>query len=328
MPPWRLLSAESADGGDLRFGPRIVWSRGRRGDEPRGMRLALARATHGGIDMNRRSTSPPIGAATSTPHQWLSLSTIVLALTVAACDRAEDETDTIEENPQAAAWRQDIRSQDPAVRARGADMVPGAPGDDGVAALEELALGDPDARVREQAVVAYAALAGKDAVTLLKDVALGDDSEEVTSAAMAQLAQLREEHPEPARGWMDVDFPSRFEPGGELEVRVRFGSTQSADKVLLQLVLPEGFTAAGRGALQWRGAVVAGEEQELSFQVLAPRRSVQSGARAHLHLDYPEQLDVELVQKNMRVAIDAAGGRFEPQSAATQRAARATENAR
>jgi hypothetical protein len=223
----------------------------------------------------------------------------------------EDEPEPPQESAEAAVWRVDIRSADPAVRARAMDLVPGAPGNDGLEAVERLAVHDPDARVREQAVLAYRALAGAEGERLLKDIALGDESEAVTSAALAALHSLQAEHPRPERAWMNVDFPSEYQPGETILVHVRFGSTESAPKAMLQLRPPRGFTFADPESLRWRGAVEAGQTQDIAFQLVAPREAMQGGARVRLFVDYPEALDAELRQEHVRVRGDDRGGRFE-----------------
>jgi hypothetical protein len=222
-----------------------------------------------------------------------------------------DELEPPEESAEAAVWRVDIRSADPVVRARAMDLVPGAPGSDGLEAVERLAVHDPDARVREQAVLAYRVLAGAEGERLLKEIALGDESEAVTSTALAALHSLRAEHPRPERAWMNVDFSDEYQPGETIVVHVRFGSTESAPKAMLQLRPPKGFTFTDRESLQWRGAVDAGRTQDIAFQLVAPREPMLGGARVRLFVDYPEALDAELLQEHVRVRGDESGGRFE-----------------
>mgnify|MGYP000868805800 CR=1 FL=1 len=241
------------------------------------------------------------------------------ALVAMGCDETE-VPDAPEENPEAASWRTEVTSDDAAVRAAAVDKIPGAPGDDGLGVLEQLALADPDARVREQATLAYAHVARTDGVSLLKDVALGDTDEDVVSAALASIERLRDEAAEPPRAWLDVDFPNQITPGEELAVKVRFGSSEAAPKAMLQLRLPEGFELASPGAHQWRGPIEAGAANEVVFRAVAPRRPVLSGARVRLSVDYPELLDLEVLQEQARVALDDSAGRFEPHGAPVRRA--------
>jgi hypothetical protein len=247
-------------------------------------------------------------------------------LLLSGCNEETPESsERPDENADAQAWRSDIRSSDAVTRARAADMIPGAPGDDGLEALERLVIHDEDARVREQAVIAYRQLAGADGERLLKDIALGDESEAVTSAALAALEEIAREHPRPARAWMSVDHPAAFSPGETVEVRVRFGSEESAPKALLQLRPPTGFAVPDRSELLWRGEVVAGDTQEITFRLVAPRQPVRSGARVRLQIDYPEELDFDLLQETLRVAIDDQGGRFEGRPTPQRRSARGGE---
>ena len=267
--------------------------------------------------MHEKSFAPPRGGSTLPVRISIALLSTI-ALLSSGCDQGDNGRP--EENAEAGAWRTDIRSEDPAVRARAADLVLGAPGDDGLEALADLATSDPDPRVREQAVLSYAQLGGKDAVTLLKDVALGDESEAVTSAALAGLDKIKTEADEPVRAWMDVKFPQTFAAGQPFEVKVRFGSKESAPKAMLQLKLPEGFEVSGPKRSFWKGEVVAGQAQEVVFRVVPPTRVVQSGARVRLQVDYPEQLDLDQLHENVRVAIDEQGsGRFEAQPAPIRR---------
>jgi hypothetical protein len=270
--------------------------------------------------MDRRSSAPPHGGSTSITRTSTTLAFIAAALLSSGCARDPgDGREPPEENAEAAAWRVDIRSTDPIVRARAVDLVPGAPGEDGVEALEEVALSDPDARVREQAVLAYAQVAGRDATTLLKDIALGDESESVASAALASLEKIREQAAEPPRAWMDVDFPDAIAAGEAFDVRVRFGSAEAAPKAMLQLRLPDGFAAADGERWLWKGELVAGQAQEAVFHAVAPNRKVQSSARVRLHVDYADPLDLDLLNERVRIALDDTGGRFESQPAPIRR---------
>jgi len=89
---------------------------------------------------------------------------------------------------------------------------------------------------------------------------------------------------------------------------------------MLQLKLPEGFEVAGPKRSFWKGEVVAGKAQEVVFRVVPPTKVVQSGARVRLQVDYPEQLDLDQLHENVRVAIDEQGaGRFEAQPAPIRR---------
>ncbi len=243
------------------------------------------------------------------------LASLALAsVLVAACgddggggDRGELQPDSAD----ASRWRGAIQSTDPVSRARAIDLIPGAPGDDGLATAEKLAVHDPDARVREQAVLAYAALSGADGERLLKDIALGDESEAVTSTARAALAALRAETHDAPRAWMKVEFPETYLPGETVTVRVQFGSAAPAPKATLQLRPPRGFTSGDAQHLRWRGSIEAGVPQEITFELVATREQVEAGAQVRLHVDYEEQLDDEELHEHVRVRGDVTGGRFE-----------------
>lgn len=227
-----------------------------------------------------------------------------------------------DENPDAASWRARLGSDDARERVEAVDAIPGAPGDDALAELEDRAVRDPDARVREHAVLAYGQLAGPEGIGFLRDVARGDEEAAVTSAAMASLERLRAAYPSPPRARVKVDVPETFAPGETFEIRVRCESDADAPRAMLGLRLPEGFARSDRGSLHWRGALAAGSPEEIAFPVVAPRHAVRASARVHLQVDYPDAIDVEVLDERLRLTVDEHGGRFERQGPAGLRPAR------
>ncbi|MBL9028301.1 MAG: HEAT repeat domain-containing protein [Myxococcales bacterium] len=242
-------------------------------------------------------------------HDRTVLSLACLLSLLAACS---DETST-DDAGEPDGWRAQIESEDVDLRAAAVDQIAGSPGKDGLRILERLIVEDPDATVRERAVIDYAQLAGADAIPLLKDVALGDPEPAVASSALASLGAVREALAIPPRATLNVEFPDTFVPGEAFEVRARFDGAASAPKVILTLRLPAGFEALDDEQLAFRGALEAGEPQEVVFRAVAPTTPVQSGARVRLFADYPEELESDEIVRAVRVIVDERGGRFEAQ---------------
>ncbi|MEO8699903.1 MAG: HEAT repeat domain-containing protein [Kofleriaceae bacterium] len=243
--------------------------------------------------------------------RFATSSTLTLLALASGC--GQDATSPDEDSP-AAHWRASITSDDPLERAKGADAVLGDPlaKAEGIEALEKLAY-DSDARVREQAVLAYGQLAGRDAVKLLKEIALGDESDDVGAAARASLDRIAIAFPVPKRGWLQVELPETFDTKRPFPIHVRFGSSAEVPRARVTVQLPQGLAMADRTLEpQWIGALKAGEIHDQTFDVVAMVAELHTGTRVHLKLDYPEALDSERFHERVRVVLDGGRGHFEP----------------
>lgn len=204
-----------------------------------------------------------------------------------------------------AEWRDKITHADPAIRAAAADAVPGAPGKDGASVLQELVRTDPNPRVRERAVVSFGALAGREGVSFLRSIALADESPDVGAAARAELHRIQVDLDAPARGFLKVAFPEKVTPEEPFDVRVTFGASEEVPEVLFDAILPRGVELAPDQRSRFRGRLAAKEEKELRLTLVA-HEGAEGSARLRVKLDYPEKLDVEVIQKKLRIV--AGGG--------------------
>lgn len=190
------------------------------------------------------------------------------------------------------------------------DLVARAPDDAGLARLEEMIASDASGHVRERALLAYGGARGRDALGLLKSVALHDADVAVAATARAEIERIREESPEPPRGWMKLAFPETFVVGEPFAVSVSFGSEQAVPRVRFELRVPPELDVLSPGGARWSGSLEAGEQREVTFELRASGEAPRAGLRARLKLDYPEMLDVEVHQERLRIAMTGASGRL------------------
>lgn len=207
-------------------------------------------------------------------------------------------------------WRAHVGSSEVDVRVRAAEVIPVEPGDDGIGVLEHLATADPDARVRERAVLSYGSVRGKEAIPFLRDVALSRDEERVTNAAFAELGRVRAEAGEPPRGFLRVELPPAFSVGEDFDLGVTLGSTEDVTEARLRVRLPASFVPVSGRAPEWRGSLLANRPETLVIRVRAGEPIERAGLRASLYLAYPEALDTEELRESYRVWTDAEGGHF------------------
>jgi hypothetical protein len=162
-------------------------------------------------------------------------------------------------------WRDAVRSLDARVRAAGADAAMGDVRADASAVLEDLARNDPAARVRERALLAYAAVRGRDAKPLLEEIASQNGDQDVVGTAMATLHGLREAFPEPEKSWMRVEHPDDIRPGVPFTLTVRLGSSAEVPRAKVFLHLPSGVEQLAPEAGRWTGEVRPNADRTLTY---------------------------------------------------------------
>lgn len=156
-----------------------------------------------------------------------------------------------EESPGIDPIALPLDSCDAAERADAVDALPTHRPEEAPTLLEQILASDPDAHVRERAVLAYAERLGPQAVPLIRRLALNDPDENVASTARAALHSLRSEYPEPARGWMIAEVPESFVTGETVTLGLRFGSSVDVSEVTLRLRLPKGVELVSPQSTVW-----------------------------------------------------------------------------
>lgn len=204
----------------------------------------------------------------------------------------------------------DLKSSDPAERADAVDALTANRPDEAPAILEQILASDPDSRVRERAVLAYADRLGAKAVPVIRRSALTDPDEDVASTARAALDFIRSEHPEPARGWLAAEVPGSFMAGETTTVWLRFGSSVDAPEVTLGVELPKGVELISPESSAWKGSVQADRVEELCLRLRVTADSVDAPLGVSLKLDYLQELDVDVLRKDFKVAMEDGRGRL------------------
>ncbi len=209
-----------------------------------------------------------------------------------------------------ATWRTGVRSSDPEDRASAAEAIPFCPEHDGLAELERLMTSDPDAIVRERAVLAYTQAVGRKGVATLRRIALKDENEDVGSAARASLKLIDSVDPLPPRGTLTVSCDqAEFSAGDWLTVRARFQADQDVPEARFVLSLPKGWEVDPRGN-EWKGQLLKGQVQEALFAVKAARDAKLAKLSGELKLDFAEELDVEVVSAALPLTLHGGVGRL------------------
>lgn len=211
-------------------------------------------------------------------------------------------------SPASDRWQRRIASANARERADGVDEIASAPTPGSEELVARLLAEDPDRYVRERAIFAYADLAGPRAAPLLKKVALEDADEVLGAAARANLDRLERENPEPPRGALTITSPPTFRVGEPFEVVVEFGSPVDVPKAQLEIGLPPGVELVLPSTGKFRGAIAAGETKSIVVRLRVTRAPLTARARLRLKLDYPGELEAEVLHQTLQVSAQGSAG--------------------